>query len=73
MDAKNPVPDPHGKPSFLRWDVSGTMNGSNGTYQLVVDTATKGPGKGGPEKVTDIDLGAEKVTHVELRGGGGGQ
>jgi RHS repeat-associated protein len=40
MDAKPPVPDPGGVPGGLRWDVPGTMNGTSGTYQLVVDPNT---------------------------------
>jgi YD repeat-containing protein len=41
MRAKAPVPDPGGLPGGLRWDVPGTFNSSSGTYQLVVDPATK--------------------------------
>jgi RHS repeat-associated protein len=41
MDARPPVPDPGGIPGGLRWDVPGTMNGSPGTYQLVVDVMNK--------------------------------
>ena len=41
MDAGTPVPDPGGVPGALRWDVPGTMNGSSGTWQLVVDPQTK--------------------------------
>jgi hypothetical protein len=40
MDARPPIPDPHGVPGALRWDVPGTFRGSNGTWELVVDTNT---------------------------------
>ncbi len=40
MDSKAPVSDPRGVPGALRWDVQGTMNGSKGTYELVVDPRT---------------------------------
>ncbi|WP_160356387.1 hemagglutinin repeat-containing protein [Bordetella sp. 02P26C-1] len=40
IDAKPPSTDPRGVPGALRWDVEGTMNGSKGTYELVVDTNT---------------------------------
>jgi RHS repeat-associated protein len=40
MDAKPPLPDPGGVPGGLRWDVPGTMNRSQGVYQLVVDPKT---------------------------------
>ena len=41
MDASTPVADPGGLPGALRWDVPGTMNGSTGTWQLVVDPQTQ--------------------------------
>jgi len=34
------VADPGGLPGALRYDVPGTYNGSNGTYQLVIDPKT---------------------------------
>lgn len=34
------VPDPGGLPGALRYDVPGSFNGSNGTWQLVVDPNT---------------------------------
>ncbi|WP_157975405.1 hypothetical protein, partial [Photorhabdus sp. CRCIA-P01] len=40
MDSKPPSTDPRGIPGALRWDVSGMMNGSKGTYELVVDPKT---------------------------------
>ena len=40
MDPKPPVPDPGGVPGALRWDVQGTMNGTRGIYELVVDPKT---------------------------------
>lgn len=41
IDAGTPVADPGGVPGALRWDVPGTMNGSCGTWELVVDPGTK--------------------------------
>ena len=41
MDAAKPIADPGGVPGALRWDVAGTMNGSSGTWELVVDPQTK--------------------------------
>ena len=40
MSAKPPLSDPRGVPGALRWDVQGEMNGSNGSYELVVDQKT---------------------------------
>ncbi len=40
MDSKLPSTDPRGVPGALRWDVPGMMNGSEGTYELVVDPKT---------------------------------
>lgn len=40
MDAGTPVPDPGGVPGALRWDVPGALNGSSGTWELVVDPQT---------------------------------
>jgi RHS repeat-associated protein len=40
MDATPPSVDPGGIPLGLRWDSPGTMNGSVGAYQLVVDPTT---------------------------------
>ncbi len=37
MNSTPPVSDPGGVPGALRWDAQGTMNGSVGTYELVVD------------------------------------
>ena len=34
------VPDPGGIPGALRYDVAGTMNGSKGAYELVLDPVT---------------------------------
>ncbi|MGJ8634058.1 MAG: FG-GAP-like repeat-containing protein [Luteolibacter sp.] len=39
MKAGKPIPDPGGLAKGLRWDVSGSLRGSRGTFQLVVDTA----------------------------------
>jgi RHS repeat-associated protein len=36
-----PKPDPGGIAGGLRWDVPGTMNGSKGVYELVVNPTTK--------------------------------
>jgi hypothetical protein len=41
MDAAKPVLDPGGVPGALRWDVPGSMNGSTGVWELVVDPRTK--------------------------------
>ncbi|MFT3788420.1 MAG: polymorphic toxin-type HINT domain-containing protein [Tepidisphaeraceae bacterium] len=41
MNSGAPRPDPQGVPNALRWDVSGTFNGSNGIYELVVDVDRK--------------------------------
>lgn len=41
MDGAKPIPDPGGAPGALRWDVTGTMNGSSGTWELVVNPETK--------------------------------
>ncbi len=41
MNASAPVPDPGGVPGALRWDVPGTMNGTPGTWELVVNPGTK--------------------------------
>jgi RHS repeat-associated protein len=41
MKAGNPVPDPGGVPGALRWDVPGALNGSPGTWELVVDPTTR--------------------------------
>jgi hypothetical protein len=40
MRGSTPKPDPQGVPTALRWDTPGSMNGSNGTWELVVDTQT---------------------------------
>lgn len=40
MNSQNPVTDPRGVPGALRWDVKGTMNGSKGKYELVIDPKT---------------------------------
>lgn len=39
MDSSRGLPDPQGVPNALRWDVPGFFNGSEGTWQLVVDTS----------------------------------
>ena len=41
MNAGRPVPDPGGVPGALRWDVPGTMNGTKGIWELVVDPGTR--------------------------------
>jgi RHS repeat-associated protein len=46
-------PDPQGVPGALRWDVPGVLNGTEGTFQLVIQSTTntvlhfqfKGPGR----------------------------
>lgn len=40
MNAAKPIPDPGGLPGGLRWDVPGSLNGSQGTWQLVVNPTT---------------------------------
>jgi hypothetical protein len=40
MDAREPIPDPQGVPGALRWDVEGSINGSRGVWELVIDTKT---------------------------------
>ena len=39
MDATPPVPDKI-RAGFLKWDAEGSMNGSSGVYELVIDPAT---------------------------------
>jgi hypothetical protein len=40
MEAGKPVPDPAGVPGGLRWNVPGAVNGSKGTWELVIDPKT---------------------------------
>jgi RHS repeat-associated protein len=40
MAGGKPIADPGGVPGALRWDVPGAFNGSNGTWQLVVEPKT---------------------------------
>jgi hypothetical protein len=40
MEAGSPIPDPGGLPGGLRWDVTGTFNGRQGAWELVIDTET---------------------------------
>ncbi|MGC5284976.1 DUF6531 domain-containing protein [Micromonospora sp. DT231] len=40
MAGSAPRLDPRGAPGALRWDTPGAMNGSEGTWELVVDTNT---------------------------------
>ena len=37
MEAGKAVPDPGGVPGGLRWDVPGAVNGTQGTWELVID------------------------------------
>jgi len=37
MAVKPPIPDPQGVPGVLRWDVLGSYNNSQGTWEFVVD------------------------------------
>ena len=39
MNAAEPVADPGGIPGGLRWDVAGILNGTSGTWELVVNPA----------------------------------
>lgn len=41
MRGGEPVPDPGGVPGALRWDVPGAVNGTSGTWELVVDPENK--------------------------------
>jgi hypothetical protein len=41
MAGGQPVPDPGGFPGALRWDVPGKFRGAEGTWELVLDPATK--------------------------------
>lgn len=41
MNSGEPIPDPGGIPGGLKWQAPGSMNGSAGTWELVVD-----PGSG---------------------------
>ena len=41
MSAAPPRPDPMGVVGVWRWDVAGALNGSQGTWQLVVNAHTK--------------------------------
>jgi hypothetical protein len=41
MDAAEPIADPQGALNTVRWDVPGTFNGSEGTWELVVNTVDK--------------------------------
>jgi RHS repeat-associated protein len=41
MEAVDPVADPGGVAGALRWDAPGALNGTSGTWQLVVDPSTK--------------------------------
>jgi hypothetical protein len=40
IEGTKPTADPLGNPNTLRWDAPGTMNGSRGNYELVIDTST---------------------------------
>jgi hypothetical protein len=41
MDAAEPVADPQGAVNTVRWDVPGRFNGTEGTWELVVNTSQK--------------------------------
>jgi hypothetical protein len=40
ISAVQPVTDPGGVEGALRWDAPGTLNGTQGTWELVIDTTT---------------------------------
>lgn len=40
MRGSNPVLDPGGVPTTLRWDTPGALNGRAGTWELVIDSQT---------------------------------
>jgi hypothetical protein len=41
MESAEPIADPQGALNTVRWDVPGAFNGSEGTWELVVNTAEK--------------------------------
>ncbi len=41
MESAEPIADPQGALNTVRWDVPGTFNGSEGTWELVVNTADR--------------------------------
>ena len=41
MEPGSPIADPQGVASALRWDVTGTLNGTEGTWELVIDMDTE--------------------------------
>jgi hypothetical protein len=41
MESAEPIADPQGALNTLRWDVPGTFNGSEGTWELVVNTVDR--------------------------------
>jgi filamentous hemagglutinin len=41
VDAGEPIADPGGVPGALRWDVPGAMNGTSGTWELVIDATNE--------------------------------
>lgn len=40
MRGSNPVLDPGGVPTALRWDTPGALNGRAGRWELVIDSQT---------------------------------
>jgi len=40
MEASNPISDPGGLPQGLRWDAPGNYDGSQGIWELAIDTET---------------------------------
>ena len=40
MEGSEPVLDPRGAESALRWDTPGALNGKEGTWELVIDANT---------------------------------
>ncbi len=41
MEAGTPIPDPQGVAGALRWNVTGSLNGTEGVWELVVNIDTK--------------------------------
>ena len=41
MKSGSPISDPQGVINALRWDIPGTLNGTKGTWELVIDVDTE--------------------------------
>jgi len=40
IDSADSIPDPQGVPGAVKWTAPGSLNGTSGTYELVVDLTT---------------------------------